>query len=117
MKIEEILIKEILIKIKRLESKKDLRLLTLGNVVIISVKNVHENYHGPAVFIGKMNYGGEQWGGFDFCRPKHGSKNWAVAYHLNEKEILITEKGIISSHDFWTYMCGKPEYVKKSGLI
>ncbi|MEK6897799.1 MAG: hypothetical protein AABX28_00395 [Nanoarchaeota archaeon] len=98
-----------LIKIKKLENEKDMELLEEGDIVIISLGsgqingfNEHNEYYGPAIFIGERLKGtGDE--GFDFCRPHANTEDCFVGYHLYRKCITITDKGVLSSKVFFTY--------------
>ena len=94
------------LKIKKLDSREDLEGLSEGDIVIISVGsgriNDFKEYHGPALFIGPR-FKGMQDEGFDFCRPQANLKDCFIGYHINRRDIVITEAGEISSGNFFTY--------------
>ena len=104
-----------LIKIKKLESKKELDLLKEGDVVMISVGsgkiNDFKEYQGLAVFIGERLKETKDHG-FDFCRPQARClPGCFVGYHLKRESIIIAGDGVISSDDFFTYGTKCPNLV------
>ncbi len=109
-----------LIKIKRLETNKDLELLSRGDVVILGLGSGkicdNKEYYGLVVFMGEWN------GGLNFCRPQsiNYNSNYNVAlvgYFLKKEWISVTKTGQIFSSDFCTYGCKNPELIKNSNLI
>ncbi len=109
-----------LIKIKKLESIDDLELLSIGDVVIISVGsgqvNDFKEYHGHAMFLGEK-FKERQHGGFDFCRRQANLGDCLVGYHIDRQEISVTEEGVISAKEFSTYGTKYPALVRSSNLI
>ena len=107
------------IKIKRLRTCDDLKTLTKGDVVIISVGSGKisdfNEYHGPVVFI-RESFKESQFHAFDFCRPQANLEDCLVGYHIPKKNISITETGAISSQEFSTYGYKFPKLMKASNL-